>query len=244
MRCIRWLLVPICGIVCLAADEDSPVLPANPDGQPSGVRLLMPSARLPGRAEKRLFGILPNYRAEDASATYKPLKTWEKFKIAERDTFDWPNYFVTAGFALQTQLAGGGWKAQGGARGFAEYYARSYGDQIIGNFLVEAAFPTAFHEDPRYFRKGQGSSWKRAAYAASRIFVTRNENGGNRVNCSELLGNLAVTAITSSYYPENRTLEGAGEHMVMALGNDMMTNLLTEFWPDIKRRLPFKRRVF
>jgi hypothetical protein len=27
----------------------------------------------------------------------------------------------------------------------------------------------------------------------------------------------------------------------MALGNDMVSKLLTEFWPDIKRRLPSHR---
>ena len=30
----------------------------------------------------------------------------------------------------------------------------------------------------------------------------------------------------------------------MALGNDAISNLLTEFWPDIKRRLRFGHHYF
>jgi len=30
----------------------------------------------------------------------------------------------------------------------------------------------------------------------------------------------------------------------MALGNDAISNLMTEFWPDIKRRLRFRHLYF
>ena len=237
------LLLPTCVCICAAFQEGdgdpAMILPAADSN--AGVRLLRPAGKLPGGADKRLFGILPNYRAEDAKAEYKPLKTWEKFKIAERDTFDWPNYFVTAGFALQTQIASGGWRSQGGLKGFGKYYVRSYGDQMIGNFITEAAMPSLLHEDPRYFRLGAGTLWKRAAYSSSRIFITKSENGSACFNFSEILGNTAVTAVTSIYYPANRTLSGAGERIMMQLGNDVINNLLTEFWPDIKHRLRFHR---
>jgi hypothetical protein len=79
---------------------------------------------------KRLFGIIPKYRADQVSDSYKPLTTAEKYRLACSDSFDWPNYFLLAGFALQSQVAAGGFSHNGGFTGFTQYYARAFGDQI------------------------------------------------------------------------------------------------------------------
>jgi hypothetical protein len=36
--------------------------------------------------------------------------------------------------------------------GFAKRYATAYADQVIGNYMNEAIFPTLFRQDPRYYR--------------------------------------------------------------------------------------------
>jgi hypothetical protein len=189
------------------------------------------------RIEKRVFGVIPNYRADQETAEYKPLKTWEKFKIAERDTFDWPNFPLLAGFALQTQIAEKGWHGTAMGKNFAEYYARSFADGLIGNFITEAAMPSLLHEDPRFFRSGQGTILRRVYKAARQVVVTRNENGRKQFNFSEILGNSAVVGITSTYYPDSRRLGPAAERVGLMIGNDVMSNLMTEFWPDIKRKI-------
>jgi hypothetical protein len=193
---------------------------------------------------KRLFGIIPNYRADQAHDTYKPLTTAEKYRIARSDSFDWPNYFLLAGFALQSQVAAGGFSHNGGFTGFTQYYARAFGDQIIGSYVTEAILPSLLHEDPRFFRLGSGTLWHRTTYAASRILVTRADSGKTRLYVSELAGNAAVVAITSSYYPDSRSPAASAERFGMALGNDAISNLMTEFWPDIKRRLRFGHHYF
>ena len=193
---------------------------------------------------KRLFGIIPNYRADQVQDTYRPLTTAEKYRIARSDSFDWPNYFLLAGFALQSQVAAGGFSHNGGFTGFTQYYARAFGDQIIGNYVTEAILPSLLHEDPRFFRLGAGSFWRRVYYASSRLLVTRADSGRSRFNVSEITGNAAVVAITSSYYPDSRSPAEAAERFAMALGNDAISNLMTEFWPDIKRRLRFGHHYF
>lgn len=193
---------------------------------------------------KRLFGIIPNYRADQAQDTYKPLTSGEKYRIARSDSFDWPNYFLLAGFALQSQVAAGGFSHNGGFTGFTQYYARAFGDQIIGSYVTEAILPSLLHEDPRFFRLGAGSFWHRVYYASSRILVTRADSGKPRLYVSEIAGNAAVVAITSSYYPDSRSPSEAAERFGLALGNDAISNLMTEFWPDIKRRLRFRRYYF
>jgi hypothetical protein len=215
------------------ADEPiAPIAPAN--AQPVSPR--------PGTIDKRLFGVIPNYRADQIQAVYTPISTREKFAIARSDSFDWPNYFLLAGYALQSQIASGGFKHSGGMEGFGEFYARAMADQVIGSYVTEAVLPSLLHEDPRFFRLGIGSVWHRAYYATTRVFVVRLDDGGTRFNISEIVGNMGVTAVSSFYYPNSQSAGEAAERYGMALGNDAISNLLTEFWPDVKRRLPFLHR--
>ena len=199
----------------------------------------------PAPVPKRLFGLIPNYRAGQTLQVYTPLTASEKFHIARSDSFDWPNYFLLAGIALQDQVAAGGFTRNGGFTGFGRFYARSLSDQIAGNYVTEAILPTLLHEDPRFFRLGAGTFWRRAYYAASRIFVIRMDNGSVRFNVSEIAGNAGVVAVTTLYYPQNtQSVSDGVERYGMQLGNDAITNLLTEFWPDIKQHLRFRRHYF
>ncbi len=78
----------------------------------------------PEPVSNRLFGVIPNYRASEMLETYKPLTTAEKYHMAFQDSFDWPNFFLLAGYAAQSQVAAGGFHHNGGLPGFGEYYAR------------------------------------------------------------------------------------------------------------------------
>ena len=198
------------------------------------------------QVSKRLFGVIPNYRADQYQSEYKPINVREKFAIAKSDSFDWPNYFLLAGLAAQSQMAAGGLKHAGGFAGFGEYYGRSVADQIVGAYVTEAILPSLLHEDPRFFRLGKGPALHRAFYAASRIFITKKDNGGTGFYFSEIVGNLGVAAVGDLYYPNSQSLSTLGSRYGLSLGNDMISNVLTEFWPDIRRRLrvPFLRKPF
>lgn len=199
----------------------------------------------PEPVSTRLFGVIPNYRASEMLETYKPLTTREKYHMAFQDSFDWPNFFLLAGYAAQSQVAAGGFHHNGGMAGFGEYYARGFGDQIIGSYVTDAIIPSLLHEDPRYFRLGNGTLLRRTYYAASRIFVTRRDNGKSSFNITEIAGNIGVDAITTWYYPDSQSASKGLERFGMQLGNDAISNILTEFWPDIKHRLrPLQHRLF
>jgi hypothetical protein len=199
----------------------------------------------PEPVSNRLFGVIPNYRAAETLETYKPLTTAEKYHIAFQDSFDWPNFFLLAGYAAQSQVAAGGFHHNGGMAGFGEYYARGFSDQIIGSYVTDAILPALLHDDPRYFRLGNGTFWRRTYYATSRIFVTRRDNGTSRFNITEIAGNIGVDAITTWYYPDSQSASKGLERFGMQLGNDAISNILTEFWPDIKHRLrPLQHRLF
>src|ERR1035438_3693131 len=54
--------------------------------------------------DKRIFGVLPNYRTTEASNPFVPLTARQKFTIAVKDSFDWPVYPTSAAFAALYQL--------------------------------------------------------------------------------------------------------------------------------------------
>ena len=186
--------------------------------------------------------MIPNYRADQLQAQYTPISTAGKFAIARSDSFDWPNFFLLAGYALQSQVAAGGFLHSGGLSGFGRFYSRALADQVSGAYITEAILPSLLHEDPRYFRLGKGTFWHRTYNATSRVFVTKKDDGSTGFYISEIVGNMGVTAIGYFYYPDSRSLGATSERYGMSIGNDMISNMLTEFWPDIRRKMPFMRR--
>ena len=49
--------------------------------------------------DKRIFGVLPNYRTADGTREFVPITAKQKFTIAIKDSFDWPVYMVSGVFA-------------------------------------------------------------------------------------------------------------------------------------------------
>lgn len=186
--------------------------------------------------DKRVLGVLPNYRTANETAVYTPITIKQKFTIASKDSFDYPLIMLSAAIAGLGQLSNDNPSFGQGAAGFARRFGTSYADQAIGNMMTEAVFPSFLHEDPRYFRRGTGSKWSRTFYAASRVFVTRTDAGNWRFNYSEVLGNATAVAISNSYYPDNRTVGANVEKLGQQIGIDSASQVLKEFWPDLKRK--------
>src|SRR6266566_2417447 len=49
--------------------------------------------------------------------------------------------------------------------------------------------------------------------------------------------NSAAVAISNAYYPDTRTVSDNTQKLAVQLATDMFSNVLKEFWPDIKRKL-------
>ena len=196
-----------------------------------------PDNPAPSEPDKRIFGVLPNYRTVEDTGSVEPLTTRRKFYIAAKDSFDYPIYFLSGAFAGISQLENQNPSFGQGAKGYFKRYAGAYADQMIGNMMTEGIVPSLLHEDPRYFRRGVGGKFQRTYYALTRIFVVRTDGGRNRLNTSELLGNSIAVAISNAYYPESRNAPDNLQKLALQCGTDALSNVLKEFWPDIKRRL-------
>jgi hypothetical protein len=211
-------------------------LAQNPDPQPPSPPV-QPGQTEPPPPDKRIFGVLPNYRTANATAVYMPITVKQKFTIATKDSFDYPLLGLAAVIAAWGQADNSHPEFGQGWAGYGRRVGTSYADQAIGNMMTEGIFPSMLHEDPRYFRRGYGSVWSRTFYAATRVFVTRTDSGGTRFNFSELLGNATGTAISNAYYPDTRDVGDNVEKLGSQIGIDAVSQVLKEFWPDVKHKL-------
>ncbi|MGA2737006.1 MAG: hypothetical protein ABSG65_06090 [Bryobacteraceae bacterium] len=215
------------------SDGTTPVLPApkTPDTAASTPQ--------PEKQDKRVFGVFPNYRTTDGNVPFQPITSRQKLLIGLKDSFDWPVYPVAGAFALLYQLEDQNPSFGQGMKGYARRYGTALADQVIGNMMTESFMPSLLHQDPRYFRIGKrrGSVLHRMGYAASRIFVSRTDSGGQQFNFSEWLGNGAAVAISNAYYPDTRTVGSNIERLGIACATDAFSQEMKEFWPDVKHFL-------
>lgn len=192
-------------------------------------------------ADKRIMGVLPNNRTTEMSIPFKTIGAKRKMTIAYRDSFDYPVYPTAAVFASFYQLTDQNPSFGQGMAGYARRFATAYGDQLAGNMMTEGIMPSLLREDPRYFRLGEGTAKHRIWYALTRILVTRNDSGKWGFNFAELAGNSAAAAISNAWYPDTRTAKDNAQKLGISCGTDALSNLLKEFWPDIKRHRERKR---
>jgi hypothetical protein len=184
-----------------------------------------------------VLGVIPNYRTADASQIGTVLTNRQKLSIAAKDSFDYPLVALAAALAGLGQWADQHPSFGQGMEGYGHRWITSYADQAIGNMFTEGFYPVLFHEDPRYFRRGKGSTWSRMGYALSRTFVTYKDRGGTGVNYSELVGSATAVAISNAYYPDGRTIGGNASRLGIQLGTDAASFVLKEFWPDIRQKV-------
>lgn len=228
--------------VAFQAQTDQTAPPPQPGQLPVAEE---PGVHAPGKTkqgeDKRIFGVLPNYRTAEMSARTQPLAVSQKLHIAVKDSFDYPLMIVAAGFAGLYQLQDNHPQFGQGAEGYFKRLGATYTDQITGNMLTEGFLPALLREDPRYFRMATGPAKKRTFYALSRIFVTRTDAGKASFNFSEVMGNGIATGIGLSYYADDRNVGGYFQNLSIQLATDASSQVLKEFWPDVKRWLYARR---
>ena len=190
--------------------------------------------------DKRVLGVLPNYRTAELTSDYHPISAHYKLEISLKDSFDYPLFAIGSIYAGVYMAEDSHPQFGQGVAGYLRRFGTSSADQVIGNMLTEGVMPIVFHEDPRYFRMSTGPVKKRLVYAVSRIFITKTDLGNKSFNYAEIVGNGVGSAIGLSYYSDNRNLEDYTENWATQLATDAFSQVLKEFWPDIKRHYKHK----
>jgi hypothetical protein len=193
----------------------------------------------PALSSERIFGVIPSYQfVEKPEAKLPPLSPKQKFVLFVKETVD--------PFTIVGALAASGYSHMvqddpvygEGAGAYGQRLGAAYTDVAVQNFFSDALLATLFKEDPRYFRLGpKFNIWKRVGYSLSRVAVCRTDAGNSRVCLSSLLGTTMGIGLSNAYYPK---ADQNGREMLSreaySFSTAALSNLLPEFWPDIKAR--------
>jgi hypothetical protein len=172
----------------------------------------------------------------DAPSAYKPLSGHQKFNLFLQGTYSPYTFASAAAEATWAQIWAQWPEYGGGMQGWGKRFGATLADTESRRFIQTFLLSTVLHQDPRYFRSQKKGFFPRGWYAATRVLVTRNDDGDNTFNSSEFLGALFTSSLQNAYYPRHeRSLGDTMNRFAGALGSDATSNILREFWPDMRR---------
>lgn len=190
--------------------------------------------------KQRILGVVPNFNTtSDLHAA--ALSAGQKYSLALKGAID-PFEFVAAALDAGYSQATGQFAGYGeGMEGYSKRLGAAYADSFDGTMIGNGFFPAILHEDPRYFRKGDGSVGSRIWWALLSTVRCKDDNGGWTPNFSNVLGNIAAGGISNAYYPAaDRGVSLTFQRAFTVTAEGTLGALADEFWPDIQRK--FLRR--
>ncbi len=194
---------------------------------------------------KRIFGIIPNFRAVNADVHLPPQTVGEKFHTATEDSFDYSSIFIPLAVAGYDYERNATPEFGTGGVAYGRYLWHSVVDQTSENYFVEFIVPVITHEDTRYYSLARGGFLKRAGYSLSRAVVTRSDSGKSTFNFSEVVGAGAAAGVSNLYYPRpERTLGNTGSQWGTSIGIDAISFFVKEFSPDITHSVFHAGKIF
>lgn len=212
------------------------LLHAQQDGSASPVETALPA---PTISNERILGVIPDFQTvDDPKAPFVPLRPRDKWWLFVKESVDPYAFFSAAAGAGIAQWHNDDPKYGNGSAAYFQRFGAAQADLTSQNFFQDAVLATLFHEDPRYFRKGPGTTViRRVIYAMSRAAITRRDSGKDSFNFSGVLGMEMGIALSNAYYPPKSVNgEEVAERTLTSFTASALGNLLPEFWPDIREK--------
>jgi hypothetical protein len=95
---------------------------------------------------------------------------------------------------------------------------------------------STLHEDPRYFRSGGGGFWRRTGHAFRGTVLTRTDGGGETLSIWRFGSAYGAAYLSNQWYPGRlNTVRLGFAQGSLQIGFDLVSNVASEFWPDVKR---------
>jgi hypothetical protein len=166
------------------------------------------------------------------------MRARDKWKLFVKESVDPFAFFSAAAGAGISQWHNEDPKYGIGFSPYLQRFGAGQADLTSQNFFQDALLASWFHEDPRYFRRGPGSTVpRRIGYAVSRVAITRRDSGKDTFNFSGILGMEMGIALSNAYYPPKSVVGSEVAYRTFtSLLASALGNLLPEFWPDIKEK--------
>ena len=188
----------------------------------------LPEAPLPHR---RVLFLFPGYETvQDPKIPVATLRTKQKFEMVYRKTVD-PSFPVESlmfsGFDVEANY---GPPYGSGPGPFGERFLYNAANLSSTYLFTDGLLPTMFHQDPRFFRKGEGSVKSRIWWSLRSEGVAFSDSGRQMPNYSMILGFGMSTALSNAYSPESsNTLGSTMQRYAVKFGVSFGLNLMREF---------------
>ena len=222
IRVISFLLVAACGALCQNEPPSADLL--------QGLHFDGSSSSDTQHQEMCTWNSLPD------APWFQPPTQAEKFQAfvdEARSPLILGAVGVNAGIMRETALEH---FTPGPQPSFTAVYRVALIQKESGAFFGKYLYPSLLKQDPRYYPSTSDSFMGRATYAASRIFITRDDSGKRRLNTSYFLGVLTSVAIATAYRPYwARSTSRAFDNFGTTMGSDAGINVLHEFGPGIRQ---------
>lgn len=174
-------------------------------------------------------------------ATYSPLTSSERAA--------WVAGEIASPGALGSAAFTSAWMTRGNrpkewtrsARGYGRRFADAQAATAISS-SIEAGLGSLWDEDPRYFRSGRHERWARVRHALASVALARRGDGHRAPAWGRFAGSVAGNVIENTWLPPSAaTRSQTTVRVATGFAGQLAANLWTEFWPDLRRRLPLRR---
>jgi hypothetical protein len=120
-------------------------------------------------------------------------------------------------------------------------YGKRFGSTMAWSGIHSAlafGLDSTLHQDPRYFRLGGTGFWRRSGHALRGTMFTRTDSGGETLSTWRIGSAYSAAFLSNQWYPDRLNTARLGFIQgSVTLGFDLVSNLGSEFWPDIKRKV-------
>jgi hypothetical protein len=173
--------------------------------------------------------------------TEEPLDVKDKLNFHAKNTYAPLSLVGLAAYAAILQQANAPTEWQQGASA----YGKRFGTMVAWSGIHGAlafGLDSTLHQDPRYFRSHDTGFWRRSAHVLRGTVLTRTDRGGETLSTWRLGADYGSAFLSNMWYPSRLNTPRLGFIQGSAtLGFDMVGNLASEFWPDIKAKV-FRRK--
>ena len=120
-------------------------------------------------------------------------------------------------------------------------YGKRFGSSIASSGVRGAlafGLDSALRQDPRYFRSVSTGFWRRTGHAMRGTILTRTDRGGQTLSTWRLGSAYGAAFISNQWEPGRlNTVRRGFADGSSRLAFDLVKNVASEFWPDIKRKI-------
>jgi hypothetical protein len=167
-----------------------------------------------------------------------PLTPKQKFILAYKNVRDPFNLLTIFGEAAITTASNPESAYGPGMAGFGKYAGVSLTQDMTAEFFGTFLIPSLAHQDPHYRRMPNLPIRRRIIHVVDAVVIGHGDNGMPMFNYAEVFGTIGTSAIGNIYIPGREKSWGASATRVtVALATDPIGNAITEFLPDVARRI-------